>query len=269
MVRTFRLQLPAGIALGLLSFGLLQAQEPVVEEASQAQRAQAELQSRIDAADDETRELLRELRRVEAETRRLEARSDALAPRLERQDERLESREAALDTLAETREALPQLEQSLVSRLQAWVERDLPFLKAERLARAQGLEAGLDDPDASAAERLDRLLAAWRTELDYGRELDAWRGILNEGKDEGDARREVDFLRLGRVGLYYLTPDGREGGVWRAEADRWEALDEAGRVELRHGLRIARDQRAPELLTLPASRPLERMETSTEAGASS
>ncbi|WP_280549877.1 DUF3450 domain-containing protein [Halomonas sp. 11-S5] len=267
-MRIFRLQLPFGIAIGVLAAGMLQAQQPVVEEASQAQHAQAELQAHLDAADDESRKMLRELRRVEAETRRLEARSDALAPRLERRGERLDRREAALDTLAETREVLPEIEQALISRLQAWVERDLPFLKDERLARAAGLEAGLADPGASAAERLDRLLAAWRTELDYGRELDAWRGTLNEGRDEGDARREVDFLRLGRVGLYYLTPDGREGGVWRADADRWEPLDEAGRMELRHGLRIVRDQRAPELLTLPISRPLERADT-TDAEASS
>ncbi len=269
MVRIFRLQLPFGIALGLLAAGLLQAQEPVIEEAGRAQRAQAELQARIDATDDEGREMLAELRRLEAETRRLEARSDALAPRLERRGERLASREEALDALAETREVLPEVEQALISRLQAWVARDLPFLKDERLARAEGLEAGLADPDASAAERLERILAAWRTELDYGRELDAWRGTLNEGKAEGDARREVDYLRLGRVGLYYLTPDGREGGVWRADAERWQALDEAGRAELRHGLRIARDQRAPGLLTLPISHPLERAVTTTDAEASS
>ncbi|MDZ7853323.1 MAG: DUF3450 domain-containing protein [Halomonas sp.] len=268
MVRTFRLQLPAGIALGLLSLGLLQAQEPLVEEASQAQRSQAELQARIDAADAESREMLAELRRLENETHRLATRSDALAPRLDRQAEQLASRESALDTLVETRRVLPALEQALVSRLQAWVERDLPFLKEERLARAEGLEAGFDDPDASAADRLDRILSAWRTELDYGRELDAWRGILNEGNDEG-ARREVDFLRLGRVGLYYLTPDGREGGVWLADEQRWQVLDEAGRAELRLGLRIARDQRAPELLTLPVSRPLERTDTTTDAEASS
>ncbi|SEK63711.1 DUF3450 domain-containing protein [Halomonas daqiaonensis] len=264
MVRNFRFQLPFGIVFGLLAAGFLQAQEPVVEEASQAQRAQAELQRRIDAADDESREMLTELRRIEAETRRLEARSDVLAPRLERRSDRLDRRQAALDTLAETREVLPEIEQALISRLQAWVSRDLPFLKEERLARAGSLEAGLADLEASAAEHLDRILAAWRTELDYGRELDAWRGTLNDG----DARREVDFLRLGRVGLYYLTPDGRRGGVWRADADRWEALDEAGRMELRHGLRIARDQRAPELLTLPISRPLERADA-TGAEASS
>ncbi|WP_243726416.1 DUF3450 domain-containing protein [Halomonas ventosae] len=265
------MRLPLGITLCLMTLTQPQAQPPPLEATSQAEPG-AELQARLAAADDATRTRLRELRRLEAETRQLETRSDALARRLTYQGERLASREAALDSLAESREALPRLEQALISRLLSWVERDLPFLKQERLARAEGLAVGLQDPDASIAERLDRLLAAWRTELDYGRELDAWRGILNEGgegKDEGSARRrEVDFLRLGRVGLYYLTPDGREGGVWRAETDHWETLDKAERVELRHGLRIARDQRAAELLTLPISLPLERIPPSidTEMG---
>lgn len=259
------LQLSFGIGFGMLAAGMLPAQQSLVEQVNQAQRAQAELQSRIDAADDESREMLEELRRLEGETRRLEARAEAEAPRLERREERLDEREAALDALTETREVLPAVEQALVSRLQSWIEQDLPFLEAERLARVEGLESGMADPDASAAERLDRILAAWRAELDYGRELDAWRGTL----EVGDERREVDFLRLGRVGFYYLTPDGREGGVWRDDAERWEALDETGRVELRHGLRIARDQRAPELLTLPISRPLERADTTTPAEESS
>ncbi|SDO65983.1 Protein of unknown function [Halomonas shengliensis] len=241
--------------------GLLLATTPLLgqellQEAGEGQRAQAELQVRIDAADEATRDMLAELRRLEAQTRRLQAQGEAQAPRLDRLAERLDEREAALETLADTRERLPALESALVSRLQAWVERDLPFLVEERLARVATLEQGLADPDASAAERLDRILAAWRAELDYGRELDAWRGTLHQAEGEGGNRREVDFLRLGRVGLYYLTPDGREGAVWRADEARWQLLDEAGRVELRHGLRIARDQRAPELLTLPVSHPI-------------
>ncbi|MDN3522200.1 DUF3450 domain-containing protein [Halomonas ramblicola] len=249
-----------GVAAGLVLAASPLSADEVLQEASEAQRAQAELQARIDAADDESREMLTELRRLEGETRRLEARAEAEEPRLERRVERLDEREAALDTLAETREVLPEIEQALVARLRAWIEQDLPFLEEERLARVEGLESGMADPDASAADRLDRILAAWRAELDYGRELDAWRGTLGEGDD----RREVDFLRLGRAGLYYLTPDGREGGVWRADAERWQALDEAGRVELRHGLRIAREQRAPELLTLPISHSLERAATPTD-----
>jgi hypothetical protein len=237
-----------GVALWLLVAASAGADE-LLQEAGEAQRAQAELQARIEAADDEVRERLEELRRLERETRQLSARNAALAPRLERQAETLDQREAAFARLAETREALPELERSLVERLARWVERDLPFLGEERRARVAGLEAGGDDPAASVEERLERILAAWRTELDYGREFDAWRGYL----EDGEARREVEFLRLGRVGLYHLTPDGREGAVWRTEEARWVALDEAARREVRHGLRIARDQRTPALLRLPIS----------------
>ena len=52
------------------------------------------------------------------------------------------------------------------------------------------LEASLVDPDLNDAERLERILAAWRSELDYGREMDAWRGYLNDDQ----ARREVEAL---------------------------------------------------------------------------
>lgn len=223
--------------------------DELLQEASQAQRAQAELQTRIEAADDQVRERLEELRRLERETRRLNARNDELAPRLERQAETLERREAALATLAETREALPGLQRRLVERLALWIDRDLPFLVDERRARVASLERGMGDPDGSAAERLESVLAAWRTELDYGREFDAWRGTL----EEGETRREVEYLRLGRIGLYFLTPDGRQGGVWHADEGRWVMLDEAARRQVRHGLHIARDRRAPELLHLPLS----------------
>ncbi|MDI5985592.1 DUF3450 domain-containing protein [Halomonas sp. M4R5S39] len=250
---TFRHPLLCGAALWWLVVAPMASAETLLEEAGQAQRAQAELQARIDAADDEMRERLEELRRLERETRRLDAENDLLAPRLARQAETLERREAALATLAETREALPALERGLVERLASWVNQDLPFLVDERRARVASLESGLADPEASAADRLDRILSAWRAELDYGREFDAWRGNL----EEGGSRREVEFLRLGRVGYYYLTPDGRQGGVWQADEGRWAELDEEARREVRHGLRIARDQRAPELLRLPVSQPLQ------------
>ncbi|WP_240454184.1 DUF3450 domain-containing protein [Halomonas sp. NO4] len=236
---------------------------PLPEEALEAQRQQAALQERIDAADEATREQLRELRELRDETRRLAEHNAERAPRLDRLAERLESREAALNALENTREALPGLKRALVERLARWIERDLPFLVESREARVASLEQSLSDPELSEADQLERILGAWRTELDYGRELDAWRGYLGR---EGERRREVDFLRLGRVGLYYLTPDGREGGVWLADARQWASLDEAERREVRTGLRIARDQRAPELLTLPVSQPLERRDD--EEGAS-
>lgn len=265
----------AGLALSLVlaaPVAQVAAAEPsgaeaISKEALAAEEAQAALQAQIDAADDATRADIEALRERQAELRQLTAYNRELAPRLDQQASTLDEREAALDALGDTREALPGMLRNLVDRLRQWVEADLPFLKKERLARVDSLEALLADGEVSHAEALDRVLAAWRTELDYGRELDAWRGLVDAGSVQPDSAsgeaasegageslsREVDFLRIGRAGLYYLTPDGREGGVWKAAAGEWQPLDGAERAELDKGLRIARDQRAPELLTLPVS----------------
>jgi len=132
--------------------------------------------------------------------------------------------------------------------LEALVEADLPFLVDQRLARASELREALNDRPLEVADQAERLVAAWRQELAYGREIDSWRGLL-----VGDDGREVDYLRLGRVGLYFLTPDGREGGVWSRDEARWRSLEGSVLAELRKGVAIARERRAPELLALPLS----------------
>lgn len=236
-------------ALLLLGIGTtVLAQDQLREQSISAQQAQAELQEKIDAADDATREALRELRATEREARRLRAYNAELAPMIERQAATIEQREQALDQLSVTRETLPVMMRDRVERLRQWIEADLPFLREERLARVESLEAMLVDPAMTPADKLDRLLSAWRAELDYGREIDAWRGSL-----VGNADRQVEYLRLGRVGLYYLTPDGDEGGVWKGSIGEWQPLNNDQLAELRKGLSIAREQRAPELLALPVS----------------
>ncbi|MDN3555687.1 DUF3450 domain-containing protein [Halomonas maura] len=222
------------------------------EEAIEAQRTQAGLQARIDGADQAVRERLQALRQAREETRRLARYNAELSPLVDQQAELLAGRREALATLSETRQALPGLLRDMVERLRQWVAHDMPFLQEERLARVDSLEAMLADPELASDEKLSRVLAAWRSELDYGRGLDAWRGEL-----PGEPPREVDFLRLGRVGWYYLTPDGRRGGVWQAATGDWRPLDEDARGEVRKGLLIVREQRAPELLDLPLSRSVE------------
>ncbi|WP_232090644.1 DUF3450 domain-containing protein [Billgrantia diversa] len=255
-MRPFRhLRIMSLLWLGLVSVAL--ADPDVRDEARQAQHSQAELQSRIDAADDEMRAMLEELRELERAERRLARENATLAPRIERQTGALSRREQALDTLEETRDALPELQERMVERLEQWVENDMPFLREERLARVASLRSQAGE--LSSAERWERIVEAWRAELEYGREVDAWRGYLGEG----ESRREVDYLRLGRVGFFYLTPDGRAGRVWLAEAGSWAALDEDQRRNVRNGLRIARDRRAPELLSVPLSQPLESAEDDT------
>lgn len=223
--------------------------EALVEESVEAQQSQAQLQQKIDAADDATREALRELRRAEREARRLEAYNEELARQVDEQRETIERRQRAIEQLANAEERLPVLTRQLVTRLERLVAADMPFLHDERQARLASLDRMLDSGELSPADKLDRVLAAWRVELDYGREVDAWHGWLGQG----DTQRQVDYLRLGRLGWYYLTPDGQQGGVWNSGEGRWRPLDGEALGEVRKGLRIAREERAPAMLDLPLS----------------
>ncbi|WNL37494.1 DUF3450 domain-containing protein [Halomonas sp. PAMB 3264] len=223
------------------------ASDEALDQAAQgveAQQQQSALQQQIDAADEQTRTALEELRELERETRSLKASNAALTARLAQEAERQQTLGSALDTVSETRAALPVIEQDMTEQLTSFIENDLPFLLDERLARIENLQG------ASSAERIEQLLETWRVELEYGRAIDHWRGRLT--LEEGSAR-EVDYLRVGRIGYYYLTPDGREGALWNAESGQWQPLGEHGRREVRNALRIADDQRTPELLYLPLS----------------
>ena len=62
-------------------------------------------------------------------------------------------------------------------------------------------------------------------------------------------------VRFGRVGLYYQTLDGQETGRWNAAGERWEKLAGDYRKSVRDGLRIARKQAPPALLSLPFNAP--------------
>ncbi|RUR36442.1 DUF3450 family protein [Vreelandella populi] len=234
----------------VLVSGTLMASDETAGQAAQsveAQQTQAALQQQIDAADEETREALEELRRLERETRQMNAGNAALSARLAEEAERQQRLGMALDTLEETRAALPLIEQDMTAQLTRWIEQDLPFLRNERLARVARTDG---QAGADSVERINSLLETWRAELDYGRVIDHWRGRLESA--EGSVR-EVDYLRVGRIGFYYLTPDEREGGVWDVASNEWQPLDERARREVRNGLRIAADQRTPDLLQLPLS----------------
>lgn len=88
-------------------------------------------------------------------------------------------------------------------------------------------------------------------ETEYGRTIEAYSGDLKRD----DNNHTVDFLRLGRLGLYYLTLDESEAGYWNKREKRWQILDDRYRSAIRQGLRIARKQAAPDLLQLPMTAP--------------
>ena len=93
-------------------------------------------------------------------------------------------------------------------------------------------------------------MEAYIIEADYGRTVEAYRGDIKLEEQI----KSVDFLRIGRTGLYFQTLDGNETGRWNEQKKDWETLDDGYTRTVRDGLRIARKQAPPDLLKLPISK---------------
>ena len=168
------------------------------------------------------------------------------------------SQEAEITSLARQADEIESIETGslplmieMIDTLAALVAADVPFLLDEREARVAALKELIDRADVTAGEKFRRIMEAYLVEVDYGRTIEAYRGELRTGNDV----RTVDFLRIGRVGLFYQTLDGAESGRWSASGRVFEALDSSARRSIQAGLRIARKQAPPELLQLPVQGP--------------
>lgn len=204
-------------------------------------------QQRIEQLDDATRDALRRYRDALQEREQLTVYNARLQDMVAAQRGELESLQAQLASIEGTQQAVLPMLQRMVDSLERFIELDLPFQPEERAERLVQLRDLMNRADVSLAEKYRRVLEAYQIESEYGRSLEAWRGSLT-----GDGTtRVVDFLRLGRLMLFYQTLDGREQGYWDAQENAWVTLSDRYRRSLEQGLRIARQQQTPVMLRLP------------------
>jgi len=135
----------------------------------------------------------------------------------------------------------------MISTLDEFIALDVPFLAAERSKRINDLKAMMARADTSVPEKFRRVLEAYQIEVDYGRTIEAYSGLLTLDGQQMD----VDFLRVGRVSFVYQTRDGSRLGQWNQESGQWQALSQDYRLGVNKALRIARKQLAPDLIMVP------------------
>jgi hypothetical protein len=204
-------------------------------------------QHRIEELSERTRSMLREYQRLSREHEALATYNDQLQRIVHSQETEETSLRAQLEAIELTRQEIMPLMLRMIDRLDSFVTHDTPFLMRERTQRVASLRELLDRADVSVAEKYRRVLEAYQVELDYGRTIEAYRDeLVVDG-----SRRTVDILRIGRTGLYYQSLDGRHSGHWDPSSASWVKLDGSERLAIRQGLRVARQEVAPELLRLP------------------
>ena len=229
-----------------------QALESNKKEVLLAQAGGAKAQERINKIDDETAKLESEYKAVLQQLETLRIYNNQLRELIDAQKAEMIIVQRDIDRVTTIdREVVP-LMLKMVDGIDQFVELDVPFLIEERRARVSNLKALMQRADASPAEKFRKVLEAYQIENEYGRTIEGIRGNVSTS----DGRQlTVDFLRLGRVALFYKTLDDSEIARWNSKTKSWEDIDSSFVSPIKQALSIAREQAAPDLLLLPLDAP--------------
>ena len=247
----------SGIAATLF-LGITTASAQDVQDAidvqSQSLQTSIDVQNRINTLDDETRAMLNEYRQTMSQVTDLGAYNEQLERLVATQRVELADYERQFQEIEITKRRILPLIVRMIEVLGEFVAIDIPFLESERSLRISELNKLMARPEVPTSEKYRRTTEAYQIELEYGHTIEAYEGEM----DVSGEARTVNFLRYGRLGLYYMTLDGLEIGYWDNQQDRWVELDNEFRQSLDRAIRIARKQLPPDLTRLPVPAPEDR-----------
>ena len=216
--------------------GTVEIRQDTQRKEDQWAQAREELEARYRAAKAGVETLEKQKGVLEKKDQVLEEQGDELERRIE-ESRRLE-------------QGLQEVMQTLLSRMEEWVEQDLPFLPEERAERIRSLKEALALTDTSAAEKLRRLLEALQVECEYGDTVEVYQQKIEvEGKPVF-----ADIFRLGRLSIFWQTPDGTRVGEYDRVVGHWIELPTKYRRGIRVAIEMAAKQRPVELVKLPVGR---------------
>lgn len=208
-------------------------------------------QLKIDSIDADIRDAEREFRGVSKEIEGLEVYIKQLNKQLAAQESEKTDIENSIRQVTLIERQITPLMLRMIDALDRFVSADIPFQQEERIARVANLKDLMGRSDVTVAEKYRKVMDAYQKEMDYGRTIKTYRSTINLAGTE----REVDFLRVGRLSLMFLSLDGESLGIWDQQSKEWQPLEGGYKGKLIGALRIAREQAAPSLMKIPVAAP--------------
>jgi hypothetical protein len=235
----------------LLTLSPLHVRAAEVGVVSKTNRSAVASQEKIDKISRETRDLLEEYRKLQDGSEYQAAYTRELEDLDRSQQQRIGELRQEIAQVRITRQRIVPLMRSMADALEKFVVLDLPFHHEDRINAVLQLKERLNRPELSASAKFRLLLEAYQLEQAYGSNLEAWRDSLEfQGRE-----LSVEFLRVGRVAIYFQSLDGATSAYWDAALDEWIELDERYNRPLLQAMRVARNLTAPQLLHLPLVAP--------------
>jgi len=230
-----------------MSFAQDSQLKEVVSAGQQINQSASRSQQKVDQLTEHTQTKIQAFKTVNKELDGLQVYNKQMQVQVQHQLSQLDELAVSMEQVSIIERQISPLMARMISTLETFVELDVPFLEQERTKRINDLKSMITRADIAVSEKFRRVLEAYQVEVDYGRTIEAYTGLLAVNGSE----RDVDFLRIGRVSLVYKTRDGNTLGVWQKSSKSWQALDGDYRLAINKGLRIARKQLAPDLMIVP------------------
>ena len=214
-------------------------------------------QHKIDSLDDNIRDVERKYRVVNKENDGLAVYIEQLDKQLSNQNLELKNIDTSIRQVTLIERQITPLMLRMIESLELFVAADVPFQKQERSARIANLRNLMGRSDVTVAEKYRKVMDAYQKEMDYGRTIKTYRSTIDLAGTATSEKelREVDFLRVGRLSLMFLSLDGQSLGIWDQQAKKWQPLESEYKAKLTTALRIAREQAAPSLIKIPVAAP--------------
>lgn len=261
IVKTVRMALALFFAMFALGFlGTLEKANAQEQKLKSTQGAQMnvdekarESQERISKTAEKTKTIVDEYRGTLRQIENTKIYNEQLRKLIGSQESEMVSIAAQIEDIKKTNKEIFPLMLRMISNMEEFIKLDVPFLPEERQRRMAQIKDAMDKAKVSTSEKFRRVIEAYQIENEYGRTIEAYRGLQTvDGKE-----LTVDFLRVGRISLVYQTLDGKEAGYWDQNERKWKELSSSYRKSIQEGIKMARKQSAPNLITMPVPAPQE------------
>ena len=207
-------------------------------------------QEQIVKLDEQTRVLLADYQSTSKEYDSLKLYNDQVQKIINSQIEEIENILIKIDELDQTNQRIVPFMLRMIDGLENFIQLDIPFLMDERTDRLNNLKVTMDRGDVSTSEKFRLIVEAYKTELEYGRTIEAYRdNIIID-----DVETSADYWRVGRIALTYLTVGGSKGGYWDTNSKTWEKASSSIKRSTEDALKVASKQAPPALIKIPVYR---------------
>ena len=220
-----------------------------------ASNLSVEAQKNIEGLDEVSKNLYFEYKDTINEYKALKNYDDQLDKIIQEQLKEIKNINDQIDSLDDINVDILPLLKTMIDTLKKFIEFDIPFLIDSRLTRVNELDALILRADVTTAEKFRKVFEAYQLEAKFGKTIENYPGYI----DIESNKTAVDFFRLGRLGLYYRTPDGDETGYWDALNNSWSHEGNNLDTDIKNALDISNRQSPPNFINLPL-KPVESNE---------